>query len=303
MTRPTEIRGLVPAVFTPMHKDGSLNLDMAPALVEHLVRQGSAALYVNGSTGEGVSMTSEERKAVAEAFVRAVNGRIPVIVQVGHNSLGEAQALAAHAQAIGADAISAIPPNYFQPPAIDVLIDCLAQVTAGAPDLPFFYYHIPEKTGVNFDMVAFLRQAGERLPTLVGMKYSHTTIYEMQACANLQNRRYRIFFGSDEMLLSGLVGGAQAAVGSTYNFLAPLYQAIIAAYNQSDILEAQRLQGVAAELIRPIYRYGGLPALKAMMSIIGVDCGPTRLPLRALSKAEIEDLRQDMEALGFFDWV
>jgi len=297
------ISGLIPAVFTPMHEDGSINPAMAPVLVEHLLNDGVAALYVNGSTGEGVSMTSQERRVMAEAYVTAAAGRLPVIVQVGHNSLAEAAGLAVHAQAIDADAISATPPNYFKPRSIENLVACMAQVAQAAPDLPFFYYHIPVMTGVDFDMVEFLRMGGSSIPTLAGLKYSKPTVYEMQCCVNLAGGRYRVFFGSDEMLLSGLAGGAHGAVGSTYNYAAPLYQRIIEAFRAGDLAEAQQLQGLAAELVRPIYHFRGQPALKAMMKLIGLDCGPTRLPQMALSPAELEALRQEMDALGFFDAV
>jgi N-acetylneuraminate lyase len=303
MNQKLKITGLVPATFTPMHDDGSLNLDMIPALAVRLMNQGASGLYVNGSTGEGVSMTSDERRAAAEAWVEAVEGRIPVIVQVGHNSLAEARGLAAHAQAIGATAISATPPNYFKPKTLDTLIDCMTFVAAGAPDLPYYYYHIPAVTGVDFDMVELLRLGAQRIPTLAGVKYSKPTIFEMQACTLFDGGRYNILFGSDEMLLSGLVGGAHGAVGSTYNYAIPLYQAVIAAYQAEDMVEAQRLQGVAAQLVRPIYRFGGAPALKAVMKIIGLDCGPSRLPQQTLTPAQVDALEREMTELGLFEWV
>ena len=88
------IEGIVPAVFTPMQPDGSLNLERIPDIVEHLIGEGVNALYVCGSTGEGPSLTTEERMDVAEAYLRTVAGRLPVIVQVGHDSLKQARGLA-----------------------------------------------------------------------------------------------------------------------------------------------------------------------------------------------------------------
>src|SRR3954451_5963504 len=102
--------GLVAATFTPLRADGSLNLGLIPTIVDRMGRDGVAGLYVLGSTGEGVSLTSRERTAVAESFVEAARGRMPTIIQVGHNSVAEARAFAEHAQRIGADAISAMPP-------------------------------------------------------------------------------------------------------------------------------------------------------------------------------------------------
>jgi len=306
MKEPLWISGIVPAVFTPMQPDGSLNLALIPELVEFLIQDGVSALYVCGSTGEGPSLTAEERMSVAEAYMQAVGGRLPVIVQVGHNSLKQARALAEHAQDIGVDAISAVPPSYFKIHSLDQLVCCLEEITAGAPDLPFYYYHIPHLTDAKIDVVEFLRVGSARMPTLNGVKYSHFTIFELQGCAALENGRFNMLFGSDEMLLSGLVGGAQGAVGSTYNFAAPLYNKIIAAYQNGDLSEAQRLQGLSVEMIHPINRFGSptsnLPAIKAMMKIIGLDCGPMRLPHVSLLENKIDGLKAAMAEIGFFEW-
>lgn len=304
--KPIWITGLVPAVFSPMHADGSLHLEMVPRLVEHLIEHNAAGLYVCGSTGEGPSLASAERRAVAEAYVQAAAGRLPVIVQVGHDSLSEARQLAAHAQAIGADAISAIPPLYFRIDSLGTLLDCLETITAGAPELPFYYYHIPRLTAARIDVVRFLQLGARRLPNLAGVKYSDFAIFELQACASLESGRFNMLFGSDEMLLAGLVGGAQGAVGTTYNFAAPLYNQIVAAYHRGELGEAQRLQGLSVRMLEAINRCAtaatNLPAMKAMMKLIDLDCGPLRLPLVNPTAEQSQALRDEMQAIGFFEW-
>lgn len=306
MAKQLWIKGIVPAVFTPQHTEGGLNLEMVPALVERLRAQGAAALYVCGSTGEGPSLAAEERMAVAEAYVDAVAGRVPVIVQVGHNSLWEARRLAAHAQSVGANAISAVPPSYFPIGSLDTLLACLAEITAGAPELPFYYYHIPRLTAAKIDMPAFLERGGRRLPGLAGVKYSDFTIYDLQACVDLEGGRYNILFGSDEMLLSGLTGGAQGAVGTSYNFALPLYRQVLAAFERGDIQGARRWQGRAVQMMHTLNSFGtpgNLPPMKAMMKLVGLNCGPLRLPLVGLGDEELGALREAMEAIGFFDWI
>jgi N-acetylneuraminate lyase len=306
MNRPIWIEGIVPAVFTPLHPDGSLNLSMVKPIVDRLVSQGAAAFYVCGSTGEGPSLAVSERMAVAEAYLQATSGRLPVIVQVGHDSLAEARRLAAHAQASGAQAISATPPAFFRVDTPERLLDCLAEVCAGAPDLPIYYYHIPRLTNVRIDVFDLLRLAGERLPNLRGVKYSDFTIFELQACAEMENGRFNILFGSDEMLLSGLAGGAQGAVGTTYSFALPLYQRIYLAFKQGEITEAQCLQSLSVRMLRAINRYGtpssNLPPMKSVMKLTGVDCGPLRLPLPTLTAGQEAALADEMRQLGFFDW-
>lgn len=300
------ITGIVPAVFTPLHLDGGLNLAQVGPIVERLVAQNASALYVCGATGEGVSLTREERMAVAESYVQAAAGRLPVIVQVGHDSLREAQLLAAHAQSHGASAISAIPPGFFKVDRLEQLLDCLGEICAAAPALPFYYYHIPRLTAVRIDVVELLRQSSARLPALRGVKYSDFTIFELQACVDLEKGRFNILFGSDEMLLSGLAGGAQGAVGTTYSFALPLYQRIFNAFHSGQIAEAQRLQGLSVQMLRIINRYAtastNLPAMKSIMRLVGLDCGPLRQPLPKLTTLQEQELETALRAIGFFDW-
>jgi N-acetylneuraminate lyase len=300
------ITGLVPAVYTPMNEDGSINFEMIKPIVEYLLQDGVNAIYVCGSTGEGPSLSTNERIDVTEAYIEAVADRIPTIIQVGHNSLRQAFRLAKHAQDAGATAISAVPPTYFKIDSLESLLNCLVEITSGAPDLPFYYYHIPRLTAVEIDAVEFLRQGALCLPSLHGIKYSNFALWEFQACVNLDDGRFNMLFGSDEMLLSGLVAGAHGAVGSTYNFAAPLYNKIIKAFNVGDIKEANRLQGLSVKMIQPINKYGSptsnAPSNKAMMKMIGLDCGPIRLPQISLTPEKYDLLKAEIETIGFFEW-
>jgi N-acetylneuraminate lyase len=129
------------------------------------------------------------------------------------------------------------------------------------------------------------------------------TVHEYQACLNFDHGRYTVFFGCDEMLLSGLSVGARGAVGSSYNFAAPLYTALMEAFQRGDHEEARRLQGLSVQMTRLFYRYRGQPAFKATMGLLGLDCGPNRLPLETLSQKEILSMKRDLEGIGFFDWA
>ncbi len=299
-----KLRGLVAATFTPFRADGSVNYPRIKPQINQLIADGVAGLYVLGSTGEGPLLTTEERLKVAEASVKAAAGRVPVVVQVGHNSVVEASGFAAHAQAIGADAISSTPASYFKPTSLDNLLDGVAEIAAAAPKLPFYYYNIPGLNGVRYDMEQLLRRGGPRIPTLRGVKFSDTMLSELQACVECDGGKYDIVFGCDEMLLSGLVVGVQGAVGSQYNFAAPHYRRIIAAYNRSDMAEARRLQFLAGELVRVIVAShgGGRGGFKTVMKLIGQDCGPSRLPIATSTPAETARLRRDLTRFGFFKW-
>ncbi|WKN44210.1 dihydrodipicolinate synthase family protein [Tunicatimonas pelagia] len=297
------IEGLVAAPFTPMYPDGSIAYERIPALVEHLATWNVRGLFVCGSTGEGPSLTVAERQKLAEAFVTANRGRLFLFVHVGHNSLTEAKSLARHAQEIGANAISATAPTYFKLNTIDALANSLQLIAEGAPQLPLYYYNIPALTGVSLNMLALLESAQKEIPTLAGIKYTTPLLHEYQACVRFSDNRYQILYGSDEMLLGALACGAKAFIGSTYNFMAPIYHRVIRAFNQKHHEDAQQYQALSVATVRLIFKYGGLPAQKAIMRMIGQDCGPVRLPLTTLTPSTYETLESELQTIGFFNAV
>lgn len=294
------LTGLVSAPFTSFHEDGSLNLGAIEKQVASLVANGVTGAFVCGTTGEGISMTVEERMKVAERWQEVAKGALKIVVHAGHTSLGDARALAAHAQKIGAQGVATLAPYFFKPGNADDLAAFCAEVASAAPALPFYYYQIPSMTGVNIPAADFLRAAAPRIPNLAGVKFTFENLMDFAECVRLDGGRYNIVFGRDEILVAGLSLGARGAIGSTYNFIAPIFHEIIAAFEKGDFATAQAKQAVANAIIQIFIRYGGLPAGKAMMKMIGLDCGPMRLPLRSLDEKREGQLRVELEGAGFF---
>lgn len=294
----TPLEGLIAATYTPLHQDGSLRLDQVPKMVEYLLGEGVRGLYVCGSTGEGMSLSTAERQRVSEAFIEAVAGRVPVIVQVGHNSIEEAKILTTHAVSVGADVVSATCPSYFKVNDEATLIACMSEIAGAANGKPFYYYHIPGLTGSTIDIVSFLSSASEAIPTLVGLKYTDTKLFEFQSCQAICQGRLDIVFGCDEMLLGALATGATAAIGSTYNVLAPVYAELISAFERGDLVTARQYQAKSIEFIRAVYKYPFHSAMKQILTWRGIECGGCRLPQRGLTTAERDGLRSDLNALG-----
>lgn len=298
-----KIEGLVAAVFTPFNEDGSINFDFIPSLVDRLVLDGLRGIYVCGSNGEGPNMTTQERMKVTEFFIKAVKGRMLVIVHVGHSSIAEAKILAAHAAESGADAFSSVAAFYFKPTSVINLVHCMAEIAAAAPAIPFYYYHIPHLTGVSMDMIEFLQYASPLIANLAGIKYSASSIHEFQSCLNFENGRFDILFGLDELLLSALAVGAKGAIGSTYTFAAPQYLKTIDLFNSGDIVSAQKNHLFMVEAIRVLLKYPPIPGQKAIMKMLGWDFGPSRLPLVTLSNDSYDKFKKELDALSFFDKI
>ncbi|EEF62350.1 dihydrodipicolinate synthase family protein [Pedosphaera parvula] len=299
----SKLTGLIAAPFTPMLEDGSLNLPMIETQANALSASGVQGAFICGTTGEGLSLTTEERLLVAEKWVATAPPQLRVIVHVGHNSLKESCELAAHAEHIGAHAIATMGSNFFRPANVEQLVQYCMEIAAAAPSLPFYFYHMPAMTGINFSMLDFLMTAGNRIPNLAGIKFTHENLMDYSQCVHFEEGRFNILFGRDEILLGSLAMGANGAVGSTYNYIAPVYLQLMTAFNAGDIRTARQHQLFAIEIISIMIRHGGLPAAKAIMKMIGIDCGPVRAPLQNLSAKQKEDLRQELKQAGMFSFL
>ena len=297
------LTGLVAAPYTPMRADGGVHLEPIEQQAQSLVANGVGGAFVCGTTGEGLSLAVDERQRVAERWRDVTRGGgLRLIVHVGHTALAECKALAAHAQQIGAAAVGCLAPCFFKPASADDLVAFCAEVAAAAPGLPFYYYHIPSMTGVDFPVADVLAAADGRIPNLAGAKFTHENLMDFGRCLRLRDGRFDVVFGRDEMLLSALALGARGAIGSTYNYAAPVYRRLIAAYDAGDLPAARAEQARATEMIAVLARHGFAAAGKAVMKMIGIDCGPSRLPLRTLTDQQYRDLDRDLRQTGFFDF-
>ncbi len=297
---PLGITGLVAAPHTPFTPDGELLLSSIEKQAALLIEGGVSAAFVCGTTGEGLSLTSAERMQQVERWVDAAPPSLPVIVHIGHTSAREARALAAHAQSAGAAACSALAPFFFKPAGVAELLDFSAYVAAGAPALPFYFYHLPSMTGVCPSIIEYLQAARDRIPNFAGIKYTHNDLMEFQQCLALAGPDLDVLFGRDEILLAALTAGARGAIGSTYNFAAPLYRRLITAFSNGDLPTARALQAEAVQIVEIMRRYGEIAVGKAIMTLSGVPCGPVRAPLTNLTPERMHALRHDLEGLHVF---
>jgi N-acetylneuraminate lyase len=299
-----QLRGLVAATHTPFHADGQLNLSAVKKQAEHLQRNGITTVFIGGTTGESHSLSVDERLALAQQWSEIVRGaELQLVIHVGSNCLADSRALAAQAQALNASAIAAFAPSYFKPRSIDTLIACCREIASAAPALPFYFYDIPGFTGVHLSMPEFLKTAPDRVPTLAGLKFTNPDLVAYQSCLSVQPGKFDIAWGLDECLLAALAVGAVGAVGSSYNFAAPIYHRLMKAFSRGDLEAARAEQQRSLQLIDLLASFSFMGAAKAVMGMLGVDVGPARLPNTNLTAEEHKLLEERLGELGFFDWL
>ncbi|RMD83847.1 MAG: dihydrodipicolinate synthetase [Lentisphaerae bacterium] len=289
----THIEGLVAAPPTPFNDNLEIDTQAVAPLADFLTSQGVCGVFVNGTTGESLSLTVSERIRLAERWRQVLPAGIKLIIHVGHCSLNEAQKLAAHARNIHADAIAIMPPVYFKPHSTASLITWCEHISRSAPALPLFYYHIPSMTGVQLRLSEFLNEAAAKLPDLVGAKFTCEALDDFLKAITLENGRFDILWGRDEMSLAALATGARGAVGSTFNIIAPLHLDLRNAFFAGDLERARTYQRQVNQVVDALRACGSFfSGIKAVLSQqFDLPILPqTRPPLRTLDPGSIEKL-------------
>ena len=297
----THLTGLIAAPFTPMFSDGNVDLGAIPYYYDLLKQNGVNGAFICGSTGEGVSLSVNEKKEIAEAWIACAkeDPAFKIITLVGGNCLKESKELAVHAAHTGIDAIAFTAPSYFKPANVHALADMCLDIASSCPEIPFYYYHIPVLTGVGFPMLDLLKAVHERIPNFAGIKYTHEDFMDYLSCLHFAGGRYDMLWGRDENMLAALALGAKGAVGSTYNYIAPVYHQLMNAFQKGDLLSARLWQQKSIDLIMLLGKYGGIATGKAYMRLLGFDCGKFRLPVSNMTEERFEAFAAEAAEKGF----
>jgi N-acetylneuraminate lyase len=295
-----QLTGMLSALLTPFDAEGNVNFTVLTDLVEWQLARGLTGFYILGSSGEGLLMSEAERRSVAEAVVRQVKGRVPVVVHVGSLTTRAACALASHAAEIGADATSSIPPFYYNVGPEGVK-QYYIQVAA-ASGLPFYIYNIPGTTGVNV-AVDVVRELIAAVPNLRGIKYTAHDLYGMRKYIELDDGRFNVLSGADEIMVAAQAMGADGAIGTTENFLPRVFVDAYQAFHAGDVKTAEALQARINWTVNAFLSFSPLAAVKEIMRLLGFDLGSPRPPLLALTDDQRCRLREMLEEIGFFKWA
>lgn len=298
-----KIQGLIDAPFTPMDAQDNINLNPIPAYAAMLKKNGLKGVFINGSSGEGYMLTDEERMALAEEWVKAAPEGFKVIVHVGSCCARSSRKLAEHAARIGAWGIGAMAPPFPKIGRVEELVKYIETIAAGAPELPFYYYHIPAFNGAYLPMVSLLESVDGRVPNFAGIKYTFESLYEYNQCRLYKDGKFDMLHGQDETILPCLaMGGARGGIGGTTNYNGRELTAIIEAWDRGDIEAARRHQNFSQEVINVICHYrGNIVAGKRIMKLIGLDLGPNRVPFQNMTDDEEHAMKAELEAINFFE--
>ena len=284
--------GAWPALVTPFTEDDNVNTVVLHDLVEFLIEKRAGGFYLCGTTGEGIYMTLEERKLVAERVVKQVKGRVPVIVHIGCVSVKDAVELAKHAQKVGAEGVSSIlPPMYQTTQSLYAYYDMIA---SAVPDLPVLAYMFGGPIDAESLMIELMK-----IPNLAGAKYTGPNMYEFKKLVNLRENDWTIFSGMDEQCIFAAMFGSSGNIGSTLNYMPNVYLEMHKCYETGALARGVDLQIKANKITQILISFGFPGALKKLLEILGFNCGKPRLPNMPFPEDKSDLLKAQLDEADF----
>ncbi|MEG1520454.1 MAG: dihydrodipicolinate synthase family protein [Clostridia bacterium] len=301
-----DIKGVIPAMLTVFDENEEIYEKGTRALVNYLVDSGVNGLYLTGSTGEGFMMTPEERKRYVEIVVDENRGRVPLIVHVGAIGTKVSIDLAKHAEKVGADAISSVPPFYWNFKE-DNIFEYYKDISESV-DLPMVVYNIALAGTMNLNFIYRLAT----LKNVRALKFTATNHHAISYIKNKLGKDFIVYSGCDEMATSGLISGADGIIGSFYNIVPDLFLEINSLVQKGDIKKAMERQIVAAEFIDVYLKYDFLAAMTQTLTLMGQVGGYSRRPFKNLNEetwnkllAELSEFKKkfDVKGIKLFDYI
>ena len=283
----SKYKGIIPAFYACYDENGNISPEGVQALTKYFVEKGVKGVYVNGSSGECIYQSVEDKKIVLENVMKAAEGKLTVIAHVACNNTKDSMELAAHAESLGVDAIAAIPPIYFRLPE-HAIAKYWNDISSAAPNTDFVIYNIPQLAGVALTMNLFAEM--RKNPNVIGVKNSSMPVQDIQMFKNAAGSDYIIFNGPDEQFMSGRVIGAEGGIGGTYGVMPELFLKIDEYVKAGEMEKAREIQYAANDVIYKMCSAHGnmYGVIKAILKINEkLELGGVREPLPALIESDM----------------
>lgn len=297
MVSKTKYSGIIPAFYACYDDAGEISKNRTQALARHLLTNGVQGLYVNGSSGECIYLSVDERKKVLDAVMEAVGGKMTVIAHVACNNTKDSMELAKHAQEAGVDAIAAIPPIYFHLP--DAAIAAYwNDISSAAPKTDFIIYNIPQLAGVSLTPALFVQMLQN--PLVKGVKNSSISVQDIRAWKDLGGERIAVLNGPDEQYIAGRMMGADGGIGGTYAVMPSLFLKAEALISNGEVEKARAVQKDICEMIAALCSCRGnmyAVAKEVLRRNKGLQLGGVRAPLPPLQSEDHEKVKLCAELL------
>ncbi len=283
------------AIVTPFHEDESINYDMLDQLIDYHCNHGTDSIIICGTTGESATMTEEEHLECVKFAIDRAKGRIPVIAGTGSNCTKTAVEMSREASEYGADGLLLVTPYYNKATQAGLV----AHYSAVAREVkaPIIMYSVASRTGCNIEPATAAKLLKE-VDNIVGIKEASGNISQVAKIMNLTDGKVDLYSGNDDQIVPILALGGKGVISVLSNVAPDETHDICARFFAGDVAGSTELQLRAVPLIEQLFcEVNPIPVKKAM-KLMGMDCGPLRMPLTELSMQHEESLRQAMKDFG-----
>ncbi len=285
-------KGVIPAFYACYDEEGNISPGRVRELTKYFIEKGVKGVYVNGSSGECIYQSVEDKKIVLENVMKEAKGKLTVIAHVACNNTKDSMVLAAHAESLGVDAIAAIPPIYFRLPEY-AIAEYWNDISSAAPNTDFVIYNIPQLAGVALTPNLFAEM--RKNPRVIGVKNSSMPVQDIQMFKQDAGEDYIIFNGPDEQFISGRLIGAEGAIGGTYGAMPDLFLKMNEHLVNGNLDEACNMQyDINAIIYKMVSGHGNMYAvIKAILrENEDLDIGGVRKPLENLIDSDMDVVKE-----------
>ena len=288
-----DIKGIIPAIVTPMHADESINFKELSNQVERQIAAGAHGLLPIGTNGEFFVLSDTEKEEVLETTIATANKRLVIYAGTGCVSTRETIRLSKRANDMGADALSLICP-YFAAASQDEIYEHYKSVAEVVP-IPIVVYNIPARTGINIAPATIARLA--KIDNIVGVKDSSGSFENiLQYIEVTKEENFEVLAGTDSLILWNLMSGGAGAVTGIANIYPKTLVSIYESFQRGDLEEAKKHQK-SIQNIRSNFKYGNPNTIvKTAVGLLGHPVGACRAPFNQVPQAGIEAIKQILEA-------
>ena len=290
MSRLDKYRGIIPAFYACYDEEGNVSGERVQALTQHFIDKGVKGVYVNGSSGECIYQSVEERKLIIENVMAVAKGKLTVINHVACNNTKDSVELAKHSESVGVDAIASIPPIYFRLPEYSISAYWNA-ISDAAPNTDFVIYNIPQLAGTALTMSLFAEMM--KNPRVIAVKNSSMPTQDIQMfkSAGLAAKDdFVVFNGPDEQFVAGRAIGADGGIGGTYGVMPELFLKLNELVEAGEKGQACELQYAINEIIYKMCSSRAnmyAVAKEILRTNDNVNIGGVREPLENLQEADV----------------
>lgn len=288
------LQGIITAIITPFDQAGNLDEDGLRSNARFQLDHHVNGIVALGTTGEGSTLTEEEKKRIVEIIVEEVDGRVPVIVGTGCNSTQKTIEKTREAAALGADAAMLITPYYNRPTQEGIYRHF--QATADATDIPLIVYNHPGRTGQHLDLSTIQRLAS--IPQVVGLKEcsgSLTLLMNIYETVCQKRPDFSLLTGDDPLILPSMALGAHGAISVASNLIPGAFVAMANAASSGDYAAARKIHYTLQGLLRSLFIETNPIPIKAAMGFLGMPSGACRLPLCEMLDSHYRQLVEDLK--------